>query len=288
MKVFEKHWEGYTTTLLTGSGAVENSWKPIITAISKIYGFKNLDGDTVNCLFASLVQELRRIIRSNSPGMQQYKKPYLQALEVIRNEISNQIKQSQINNELKPKVEFYEIFEKFLLPDTEVLTCVSTNWDSVIDTALKNLCTKNKPKLFGPIHVHGHFNDPKHLYLPTEITEEPYRSEKEIGEIEFYHLVTQKNMLASDRLVIYGLSLSPLDAELSSAFLVPLNFAKNLKKIIIIDPDHSKVANRLRVNVTKRNDLVVHGYRPDNLNTYTDYSADFGIKVSGEFIKMPT
>lgn len=64
---------------------------------------------------------------------------------------------------------------------------------------------------------------------------------------------------------IYGLSLSPLDAELTQVLTVGLKNS-NCKQIIIIDPNSKKVADRLHLSLIQFNKKIpIYGYHPMRL-----------------------
>ena len=86
---------------------------------------------------------------------------------------------------------------------------LTTNWDRLLETELAY-----NPK--SVMHIHGDVEVPNCMYLPTETSTEPYRNpeiNEHIGALTgtAWHLIHEARQLC-----IYGLSLSPLDAELGA------------------------------------------------------------------------
>ena len=124
-----------------------------------------------------------------------------------------------------------------ILPDCRRLLLVSTNWDTVVDDALKNhpilrhyIRTENFCT-----HLHGSFHDPDTIYLPTEVVNEKYRTKEQNLHMWNIHKDTLHNLKSSDSFIIYGLSLSPLDAELCQILGASISINENLEIIKIID-----------------------------------------------------
>lgn len=96
---------------------------------------------------------------------------------------------------------------------------VSTNWDMVID-AEADLWVKEKypdiesAKVF---HIHGSITEHQHLYVPSETSMENYRSDAENHKIGLAHAATHHFLAEANVIILYGISLDPLDTESSSA-----------------------------------------------------------------------
>ena len=75
----------------------------------------------------------------------------------------------------------------------------------------------------------------------------------------------------ANRSVLYGISLDPLDAELNQT-LASGWLSANMKEIIIVNPQHDKVAKRVKLLLEKIHPIKVVGYHPDNLNEEIAYN----------------
>ena len=151
---------------------------------------------------------------------------------------------------------------------------VSTNWDTVVDEAIKNI-----PGIkyadgdwnITTAHLHGSYLNPDTLYLPTEVTRELYRTPEEDQAIGNLHGSIMRSLIEADKVILYGLSVSALDAELSQTLGAGLD-TPNLKCVEIIDPDHENIAERINLLIKYPTTLAVHGYNPWDLNKKFDYS----------------
>jgi len=88
----------------------------------------------------------------------------------------------------------------------------------------------------------------------------------------FKNHVTVANTIADcNRTILYGLSLDPLDAELLQILSIGWD-SPNLKEIIIINPDHKRVANRVKLVLNDFNQNInLIAYSPDDLITEIQY-----------------
>ncbi len=234
--------------LLTGSGSEINSWLPIERALNKNY--RNIPSKDSNLLFANLTYQLRWLkkyssyLRNFNKLKQTYKlkKIFKQRLSLYNNlkkDICTEIQVSSSNHELKLNTYIDLIIQNFLGDKFMVLT---TNWDKLLEEKL-NVYVH---------HIHGSIDDFDSLYLPTEVIEENYRNPNS-------HIVKTgqaMDMLERiNKLYIYGLSLSPLDIELS--FILSDTYTENshIDEITIFDKSESidLVEQRLRFILNKKN-----------------------------------
>ena len=106
---------------------------------------------------------------------------------------------------------------------------------------------------------------PESLYLPSEIAKEPFRSNEESLQMMKNHSSVFKAVYECNRVILYGLSLDPLDAELSQILALGWN-SPNIKEIIVINPDYHKVVKRVKLLLNDDIHKVnVIAYSPDNL-----------------------
>jgi hypothetical protein len=85
---------------------------------------------------------------------------------------------------------------------------LTTNWDRVLENDLA----------LGPesvVHIHGDVQAPSTLYLPTETSTEPYRTDEGNARLASFTRSAVQVIQGARQVCIYGLSLSPLDAELN-------------------------------------------------------------------------
>lgn len=259
------------TTFIVGAGAVESGWQPILDALQPYHDFP-LTPDGANAFLARVVYLLRYWSAHKSPLAADELKRHKKFLIEIRNAVSRSLKKAEAKGNLRVRPEFAEIVHKRVLYQSSGIMLVTTNWDNVVGAALKKLL--NTPKIkFNPIplHIHGSARTPNVMYLPTEITQEPYRThdeEKKIGEM---HSAIWRGMENCHRAVVYGLSISPLDAELAQILACGWSNPV-LNEIEVIAPDHEVISHRVNLLLDRKRDVVVKGYNPSDLNRYTDYS----------------
>ncbi len=266
-----------SVALFVGAGAVENAWVPVSRALQQYYKPK-MDADGCNMSLSQLVFNLRFF--SNRKHREPYQEEHLAALKeqliVFRNSISYELMISQEKNEILARPELFEILEKYAIYNNKKFMFVSTNWDTVIDNAILAFCHKKFPNkeinLF-PLHVHGSIYSTDHLYFPTEVTHEPYRADTEIETLSTINASIMQGLELCERVIIYGLSLSPLDAELGMILTAGLD-NKKLKEVLIIDPMHELIAKRVNVLLTHKTKVIVKGCCPKNLNRFFYYNAE--------------
>lgn len=253
--------------MLVGAGAVENAWEPILTMFRPINGHET-DSDTANFLFAKSICAMR--LYSKSPkGIIQLKEE--QALvKNMKELICDLLKRDQQKGLLKPRKEFVAVLNKFVLENpSNLFGIVSTNWDTVID-AEADRWVKEKyydRKSANVFHLHGSIEAQEHLYLPSETSMENYRSDEENYEIGYKHAATYRFLEEANRIVLYGLSLDPLDAELNLFLNGAFKQSKTLREIIIINPDYQKVRKRVKILLFARTDITIRCFKPENLET---------------------
>lgn len=254
-------------TLLVGAGAVENAWEPVARAIQPYCG-----GDTTaqgaSFFLAQLVYQLRWFAGLDDDRSREALSTLKGYWVEIRTAISRELIAAQERGEIRVRAEFAQIVDQFLLATAREFLLVSTNWDLVVDKSINDLpAIKDVPGTWHifPLHVHGSVKDPATLYLPTEITREPYRQAHEDNAIGTIHGNIMRALEQSDRSVVYGLSMSPLDAELCMTVAAGWDNPV-LREVVIIDPDHEAIAERVMLMLQRRYQVTVVGYHPGNLN----------------------
>lgn len=256
--------------LITGSGAVENAWKPIIRILEPDYKFE-FDIDSSNSFLALLVYQLRTVALENTPQSKEHLEIMKRDYNLIKQELCRSLMFAQTHNEIFIRKQFYHILDKFIFQKHIKFVHITTNWDSVVDNAINYYGHSTEGGKIGKIktfHIHGSAESPNGLYLPSEITKEPYRSDDESIEMKKNHSLALNTISACNRTILYGLSLDPLDAELSQILAMGWN-SESIKEIIVINPDCKKVMKRVKLLFSNYNDreIEICGYLPNDLET---------------------
>lgn len=251
--------------ILVGAGAVENAWEPVLNCFRPINGHET-DADTANFLFAKSICAMRLYSKSLKGAKQL--KDEKKLVDSMKDAICDSIKLAQKSGMLKPRKEFRALLDKFVLSNPKNLFgFVSTNWDTVID-AEADRWVKEKyydienAKVF---HIHGSIAAYESLYLPSETSMENYRSDEENDTLSYNHFTTYDFLKEANRILLYGLSLDPLDAELSLLLNGAFKQSKTLKEIIIINPCYQKTRKRVRILLWPRTDITIRCFKPENL-----------------------
>ena len=243
-------------TLLLGSGAVRNSWVPVNRALAETFGFVPA-ADGGNLAFATLVFQLRWLhtpkpkAKMLPKAVAAFREQRLREFNKLRAQIARELDMAVGGGELVVRPEL-EMIERSYFTDG-IQRVITTNWDGTIDARLPHadIC-----------HLHGHVENSNTLYLPSESVEEPYR---EVDERQYlrdriahaFSLLDEK----THHLVIWGLSLSPLDVELSILLGEALPGWRECR-VTVIDPRPRDVAERVRFQCPKAH--IYYG-TPDEL-----------------------
>ena len=145
---------------------------------------------------------------------------------------------------------------------------VSTNWDTVIDAEAQRLVKQKysdseQVKVF---HIHGSIEEHQNLYLPSETSQENYRSVEENEKLGLNHYTTLQFLSDANSVILYGISLDPLDAELNLLLNGAFTKDKSIKEVIIINPDYNKIRKRVKLVLFPRKDVIIRRFNPVNLD----------------------
>jgi hypothetical protein len=232
------------TILITGNGAVENGWLPVVNALKKVYPREEeIDPDFANFVFAAIIYKLRwldiQLGRRERNAhllddLQNKFKRTVSEYHEIKKEIINELDKAHESGFIRPRDDLKLLHDLYLNTETKIIT---TNWDSTIMDFVGNR--------HGTVFLHGCTSET--LFLPSEGIEEGYRKRAKL-EVPYDRLAWEFMSCLQDygeRLVIYGLSLSPLDVEL--VHLIADGFAgtSNPKSVVIVDPKYEPVKKRL-------------------------------------------
>lgn len=254
--------------LITGAGAIENAWKPIIRILEPDYKFV-FDIDSSNFFLALTVYQLRAIALDENPQSKRHLEIMLRDYFLIKSELCRSLIFAEKHKEIFVRKQFYAILDKFIFQKHIKSVQLTTNWDTVIDNAVNYYGHSTEGGSIGKLetfHIHGSVLNSKILYLPSEITKEPYRSKEESVLLMKNHSSVLNAVCESNRTILYGISLDPLDAELSQILALGWD-SINTKEVIVINPDYKKVAKRVKLLLNdEKHNIKVTAYLPDDLD----------------------
>lgn len=244
--------EPFDTIFLIGAGVVtgpkgrSSAWEPVRTAIEVAFKTKVREVNPADPI-AYLIFQLRLLSLNIQDAS---RKPVSQGVRDLFNERLNTY--NEIKRQLKIAFETatsdrsiwldHELcdrfIEKYKFGRTAIIT---TNWDSLLDTYFYTT------KRYDVIHVHGTIDNPDSIYLPTEISKEPFRQGLSSGrDINAQHSVCRTALGHATKIIIMGNSLSLYDAE--TCVLIGdchHNGERKKTEYVVIDPSPEPVA-RLR------------------------------------------
>lgn len=124
-------------------------------------------------------------------------------LQAIADEFQASMSQGELELRIPPNLELHEVLK------ANHLTLVTTNWDTLLE--------KEFGKDFPIIHLHGSIQEPKTLYLPTEVCFESYRFVEPgpAQEVRDSHREVYQILKKARRIIAWGVSFNLYDSELS-------------------------------------------------------------------------
>jgi hypothetical protein len=226
--------KGPSAVLLVGTGALDGAWNPVYRSLrATISPDLPDDPDLANLQMARLVHLLRFAHGRNSPLERQLG----QGLAEFRKTLAHRLREAT-GVEILVRPAFLASVAA-LCKEFPRLDVITTNWDLSIDQALANM----SPAL-DVLHLHGSAEQPDLLYLPSELSVDPYHSK---GETQA-HAKSLRNAIdvisRSTDLILYGLSLSPLDAELCQALWLGREGRPKLRSLRVVDLQPEFVGRR--------------------------------------------
>lgn len=255
---------GKNVVLLAGAGAVEHSWEPVRRALRNSFpGLRT--AENADFAVAHLVYQLRFACSRTQLGQDDALAAQLRRdLERVRHDIAAELQFAQSSGELRPAAGFDQVIERLVLAEHAGVTLVTTNWDDVVDRRLTELARWAGVERLSIHHLHGQLSEPGGLYLPTETRCEPYRGEVALGYLAAEHDAALRHLEQAQRIVVYGLSLSPLDVELANAVGEGCRRAR-LDDLYVIDHDFCAVAERLSITLGRSDLPPIRCFSPDDL-----------------------
>ena len=228
--------ERNTTVLFVGTGAVENAWRPIFRALRRGASPELPDDvDLANLEMARIVH-LVRFFHQRRPEQE---RSLLQALARVKAAMAEELHAAAASGEIKARASFLETLRR-LKDQSRDVSIVSTNWDTSVNHAVQRIAPQ-----FTVLQLHGSIDDAPNLYLASEMTTECYRTGPELK----YHATTNRNAIemveSATQLMVFGLSLSPLDAEVCQVLWAGREAAPALERVTVVDTKPELVARRL-------------------------------------------
>lgn len=254
--------------IIVGAGAVENAWEPILQIVKPIIQDEAADADIANCLFARHIYLLRTYSGFSDEKAIENLNDEKKLIRDLKSLISDLIKHYQDRGILKARKEFKNILTKFVFSDsTNLFGLISTNWDTVVDKEADEIVKRvyidlKNAKCF---HIHGSIDTPEYIYLPSEISQERYRTKEDNERHGYNHYVTLNFLKEANQIILYGISLDPLDAELSQILNSTFTRNNNLRELIIVNPDFKRVRNRVKALLFPKNDIPIKCFVPEDL-----------------------
>lgn len=259
----------FTTMLFVGAGAVEGAWKPVLEAVHSIPDFDRVvTSDAANAAMARIVYLMRAFaIANKEPALTEVRRTY----DDLRGRICRALVDAESNGALRARPALKRVVKRFA---RGVGAVISTNWDRACDEALG----------MEAVHIHGlaaQGLDGVSLYLPTELVREPYRAAAEASALAAAHRNAMEALGKADRFVVYGLSLSSLDAELLQ-IISSASTSSPLRDVHIVDLRAPEVAERFATLLP--HSIPISCYHPDALDAEWRFSPD----ALEEHLKDPT
>ena len=252
---------------ITGAGSVENAWNPVINFLEN-HLESPLTSDQVNSYLAKKIYEKRFFSKNNLPEAKEYKIQLEEEIKCIKEGICMHLHKGMQDGVLKPRSEFDFLLDKYIFNNGHQIIHYTTNWDTVIEDYI-NQQTNSKIDI-PTIYLHGSIRDDKMIYLPTEIIHENYRHQYETQHLHHKHFEAWNEIAGANELLIYGLSLSPLDAELVQMITSSVTMGK-VNKIYVIDPFYQMICDRIKVLIGRNKPIQLIGIDPLNIKNEVSF-----------------
>jgi hypothetical protein len=259
-----------SVAFLIGTGAQVNSWEPVLRALRRVAWSHVESAEEANGILAHVVQVRRwfahavALLREqgkadhqpSATGLQEANATYARICEAIRHELALSENPADADG-IRLQPQFNDVW-KVLIGDAQRVCILTPNWDRV----LSREASRRWPGAGDEIvyHLHGDRRDGAGFLLPSETTFEPYRDAADVRLLNRRRSAMMAVLEEAERLVIYGLSLAPSDAELAHVLTHGLAIGR-VTHIDIVDPNHRSVARRLQALIPSRR-IEVFGRDP--------------------------
>ena len=244
---------------------IENGWAPVRAAL--VRQDSEVPEGEENLAFADLVHALRQfaIVANGDFGRAEAK----MAQKTVRNEIERRLQplREGIAEHLKAAMDAGSIRLRLTIDGfvanafaADDFAIITTNWDLLLEGYFPG------KKI---VHVHGDIVEPRTLYLPSEFSRELYRRWDSHPSGAWGHRGRATNanwyMTSARTVAICGLSLSPLDPELSDLFKC---LPGEVERVLILDVDPDTVARRVRYHLRRRpsRNAKIELFRPEDFS----------------------
>ena len=218
------------TVFLVGTGAEEGAWPAVTKAIEALFPrgqSAGVDGGWENFVMAKLVAVHRAQHGSGKFGAHGQTD-----LQRLKEEIVTSLRQAVAKGDLRLRPKFLKVAKD---PDWGETVFLTTNWDTSIKNALPDADVR---------YIHGNVSDPATLYLPSDYAFDPSHPESTRNDMLVAQHECIETLWEASTIVIYGLSLDPLDGELAAicatGFQAKVSGEEKLNKIVIYDVPEKK------------------------------------------------
>jgi hypothetical protein len=199
------------TVFLLGSGAVANAWVPVVAAVQEFYAHARVTNEhEANFVLAWWVYHQRiRALRVQKGNLSEEAQERNRQLEIsdlgLRQTIAAYLRVASEQSFFRLRPQAVGVLNDQRWGDSRVF--LTANWDRLLEMDMAYPAKS-------VVHIHGNVEKPSCLYLPTETSTELYRTEEANKHIGLLTGTAWQFIRDARQLCIYGLSLSPLDAEL--------------------------------------------------------------------------
>jgi hypothetical protein len=251
---------------LFGAGVVRNAWLPVLRALQQTDFPDVATQEAANFVLARLVYIGREVNRSEATSIRER---FRASFDQIRQAIGTELTAAEARGELTVQPEFRNVLDQLVRRAGADIALGTTNWDTVIERALAQ---EGASADLPVVHLHGTCNSSGTLYFPTEVAEEPYRTATETAELTLPRDTLVRAMQRATHLILYGLALSPLDAELGQVLASGMN-GSQIKEVMVVNPDYPAVAERVAgLTDLGTGPIPVIGVHPQDLRRRWTYS----------------
>lgn len=265
--------------LLVGSGAQLNAWEPVKRALRRVGSLDIESPDEANAILAHIVQTRRYFALATSylrgrndaaehqplaNGLKESDIAYARVSGAIRHELGIA---EEASDGIRLRPEFNDVWNT-VVGVGDRICMMTTNWDRALSSEMMRRWRSADDDVV--MHLHGDRRDAAGFLLPTEMTFEPYRSDADIRLLTERRRALMTSFEEANRVVIYGLSFGPLDAELAQVVAFGMESAR-VKSVEIIDPDHRRVARRLMAIIPSQRPKIL-GRDPSKLQSVVQHA----------------
>jgi hypothetical protein len=254
------------TLMIVGAGALVDAWVPVLAAM-RANGYEDVHSENAaNFAMARLVYIGRQLgtYAPSVPEWAPHRDDFRKKLAQLKDAISRGLLDAERGGTLRTRGDFSKVLNETVLSESGEAAIVTTNWDSVVENDAKKVHPNLKT-----YYLHGSAKGAGSIYLPTEIVEEPYRTEEEKAELVAIRRDVVRAITQATRVVLYGISVSPLDAELGQLIASGLH-KSTVQEVHIVNPHFEEVGERVATLLNEESASVkLVGRHPANLGELT-------------------